>query len=216
MKRSRCRNLEAGTGTETTEECCLLARSLWLVQPAFLNNPEMHTHHRLGHPTSITHQGKAPPTCLQANLRDAFSQPRFLFPDDSSVSGWQTNKQDKNKNETLTIASAQKCLLLPWVTVGRRETRRIGVLRMSCVYLVKGHISTEHVYRVAGLSQLRSQEQSGGLQRHQREQPVLRFRSCLCTGLSLPLGLVFPPFLNVASFPGFAPILTIKKCISTG
>lgn len=36
---------------------------------------------------------------------------------------------------------AQKGLPLPRVTVGRRETRSIGDLRMRCVYLVKGHIA---------------------------------------------------------------------------
>jgi len=34
------KNLEAGTDAETREECCLLACSSWLAQPAFLCNPE--------------------------------------------------------------------------------------------------------------------------------------------------------------------------------
>ena len=39
----------------------------------------------LGHPTSIANQEDAPPPCLRTSLMEAFSQWRFLFPDDSSL-----------------------------------------------------------------------------------------------------------------------------------
>lgn len=41
-------------------------------------------HRELGTPISITNQENAPQTRLQANLVEAFSQVRFLFPEDSS------------------------------------------------------------------------------------------------------------------------------------
>jgi hypothetical protein len=48
------RNLEAGTDAEVMEECCLLVCSLWLAQPAFLQN----SGHKLR--DSTTHNGLVP------------------------------------------------------------------------------------------------------------------------------------------------------------
>ena len=53
------RNLEAGADAEAIEECCLLAYSLWLAQPASYRTQDLQprddpTHNRLGNPTPIT------------------------------------------------------------------------------------------------------------------------------------------------------------------
>jgi hypothetical protein len=52
------RNLQAGADAEATEQCYLLAYSLWLAQPAFLQNPGPPawggTHNGLGPHPSIT------------------------------------------------------------------------------------------------------------------------------------------------------------------
>lgn len=42
-------------------------------------------HRELGTPVTITSEENAPQTRLQANLVEAFSQGRFLFPGDSSL-----------------------------------------------------------------------------------------------------------------------------------
>lgn len=66
----------------------LLLFSLWLAQSALLNIPgppaqDGHTH--IGLNFSITNLENGIQACLQADFMEAFSQLRFLFPNDSSL-----------------------------------------------------------------------------------------------------------------------------------
>jgi hypothetical protein len=67
------REVRAGADVEAMEECCLLAYSSWLAQPAFLLHPGpsaqagWHCPSEPGPPTSITNQENAPQACPPAN-----------------------------------------------------------------------------------------------------------------------------------------------------
>jgi hypothetical protein len=89
--------MDAEIKAKITEECCLLACSPWLAQSAFLYIPGPPAEGSIGKPpTSIIDEENSVHTCLQANLREAFSHCSLLFPDDSCF--YQVGNKKKNEN----------------------------------------------------------------------------------------------------------------------
>lgn len=78
------------------EESCLLACSSWLLNfPSYTTEDHLTSsatsHSELDPPTLIINQENAPQSCLQANLMEAVSQLKSLFPQMSRFVLTETN-----------------------------------------------------------------------------------------------------------------------------